>query len=568
MKNLKAHFKLIIYFFLFLNISNIILAKNSDKFSNAEDVSNYFSAILSINDNEYKKSYLHLKSLNNLEDDHRAYSQYYLYSLVSLSKFRDAANYSKKLENKKLDNFESNLIRAVYYLKNKDFKNAALYLKRLENKNNPGSIQNLLSSSLNAWINFRNNSDLNSGLNFLDTIPKKFKYVKDIQKTFAHCYFGSSRTDEMFRQLTSNSKINYSRYYFFHSNYLISQKKKEKTKELIKYSLAKYPKNLILNQLKLDIEKGKTLNNKFNCKNMEDVIAEIFFVTSSIFASQNNYISSNFYLRLAKYLNPNFVSFDVLFAENLFLLQEYEEAKKIYTEIKNKGSAYNWHASKQIASILIKQDKKKDAVNNLQESFKKIISPTIYEIFDYAEFLKNNEKYKKSIEYYSKVLSLIDTKNPIYPHVIDSRGIAYERTDQWNKAEVDLLNSLRVSPDDAYVINYLAYSWIEKEINIEKSLEMLRKANMLKPNDGYITDSLGWALFKLKNYKEAKQYLEQAVRYMASDPVINDHYADVLWMNNKKLQARYYWNYVLKLKKIEEKLKKEVEHKLLFGLNG
>ena len=177
MKNLKAHFKLIIYFFLFLNISNIILAKNSDKFSNAEDVSNYFSAILSINDNEYKKSYLHLKSLNNLEDDHRAYSQYYLYSLVSLSKFRDAANYSKKLENKKLDNFESNLIRAVYYLKNKDFKNAALYLKRLENKNNPGSIQNLLSSSLNAWINFRNNSDLNSGLNFLDTIPKKFKYV-------------------------------------------------------------------------------------------------------------------------------------------------------------------------------------------------------------------------------------------------------------------------------------------------------------------------------------------------------------------------------------------------------
>ena len=301
---------------------------------------------------------------------------------------------------------------------------------------------------------------------------------------------------------------------------------------------------------------------------MEDVIAEIFFVTSSIFASQNNYISSNFYLRLAKYLNPNFVSFDVLFAENLFLIQEYEEAKKIYTEIKNKGSAYNWYASKQIASILIKQDKKKDAVNNLQESFKKIISPTIYEIFDYAEFLKNNEKYKKSIEYYSKVLSLIDTKNLIYPNVIDSRGIAYERTGQWNKAEVDLLNSLRVSPDDAYVINYLAYSWIEKEINIEKSLEMLRKANMLKPNDGYITDSLGWALFKLKNYKEAKQYLEQAVRYMASDPVINDHYADALWMNNKKLQARYYWNYVLKLKKIEEKLKKEVEHKLLFGLNG
>ncbi len=88
---------------------------------------------------------------------------------------------------------------------------------------------------------------------------------------------------------------------------------------------------------------------------------------------------------------------------------------------------------------------------------------------------------------------------------------------------------------------------------------MLRKANKLRPNDGYIIDSLGWALFKLKNYKEAKQYLESAVRYMASDPVVNDHYADALWMNNKTLQARYYWNYVLSLIKTEEKLQSFVQ---------
>ena len=140
---------------------------------------------------------------------------------------------------------------------------------------------------------------------------------------------------------------------------------------------------------------------------------------------------------------------------------------------------------------------------------------------------------------------------------MDSRGTAYERTNQWDKAEIDLLKSLKVSPDDAYVINYLAYSWIEKNINVKKSLEMLKKANKLRPNDGYITDSLGWALFKLKNYKQAKLYLEQAITQMASDPVINDHYADALWMNNKKIQARYYWNYVLKLKETDKKLKKK-----------
>ena len=113
MKNLKAQFKLIIYLFLFLNISNIILAKNLDKFSNTKDISNYLSGILSISDNQYDKSFSYLKLLHNLEDSHFNYSQYYQYSLITLGKFKDAANYSKKLKNKKLDNFESNLISVV-----------------------------------------------------------------------------------------------------------------------------------------------------------------------------------------------------------------------------------------------------------------------------------------------------------------------------------------------------------------------------------------------------------------------------------------------------------------------
>ena len=125
---------------------------------------------------------------------------------------------------------------------------------------------------------------------------------------------------------------------------------------------------------------------------------------------------------------------------------------------------------------------------------------------------------------------------------------------------------MKVSPEQAYVINYLAYSWIEKGVNIEKSLEMLKKANDLKKNDGYIVDSLGWALFKLERYKEAEKYLRLAVTLMPSDPIVNDHYGDVLWMNNEKIKARYYWHYVLNLEKTEEKLKKIAKNKTVFGL--
>ena len=294
----------------------------------------------------------------------------------------------------------------------------------------------------------------------------------------------------------------------------------------------------------------------------------MLYVVANALAAQKNYVASNFYLNLVNYLNPNFQSYLTLYAENFYNIEEFEKAKELYMEIQKQGSVYSWHANKQIAFILIKQGNKKKAIKYLKYKYEKIKSPTIYETFDFADFLKNNENYKESIRYYSELLNLIDKNHNLYAQSLDGRGVAYERTDQWDKAEVDLLSSLQASPNDAYIINYLAYSWIEKGKNVEKALNMLRKANNLKPNDGYIIDSLGWALFKLKRFKEAKNYLELAVQHMASDPVVNDHYADTLWMNKQGLQARYYWSYVLKLKKTEDKLKEEIKKKLLFGLKS
>ena len=95
---------------------------------------------------------------------------------------------------------------------------------------------------------------------------------------------------------------------------------------------------------------------------------------------------------------------------------------------------------------------------------------------------------------------------------------------------------------------------------------MLEKANDLKPNDPYIIDSLGWALFKLKRYEEAKHYLQSAVKLMPSDPIVNDHYGDVLWKIGNKIQARYYWSYVLNLEDTEEDLKNNIKNKLILGL--
>ncbi len=569
MKNLKAQFKYLIYLLLLLNIVNFAHTKDIDKFLNENDITNYFSGIVAINENQYQDSYYYLKDLNNLEQSHYNYSQYFQYSLITLKKFREAVNYSKKLEENKIDNFESNLISAVYYLKNQDQAKSTYYIEQLIDKSQPGTIQNLVSSSLSSWVNIKNQPNPESSLQLLDSIPRNFENLKKIQKAFVYCYFDSNKTGNVFRELFANPNIDFSRYIFFYVNYLLNKEDaKEEAQNILQDSLKQYPKNLILNQLNVDIEQNRKTNNQFDCSEPNQVIAEMLYVVANALAAQSNYVASNFYLNLANYLNPNFQSYTTLYAENFYNIEEFDKAKELYMEIQKQGSVYSWHANKQIAFILIKQGNKQVAVEYLKDKYQKIKSPSLYEIFDFAEFLKNNENYDDSIKYYSQLLSLIDKKHNLYAQVLDGRGIAYERTNQWDKAEVDLLGSLESSPNDAYVINYLAYSWIEKGKNIEKALTMLRKANELRPNDGYIIDSLGWALFKLKRFKEAKNYLELAVQYMASDPVVNDHYADSLWMNNQSLQARYYWNYVLKLEKTEDKLKEEIKQKLLFGLKS
>ena len=365
--------------------------------------------------------------------------------------------------------------------------------------------------------------------------------------------------------MISDKKIDFTRYAYFYGTYLLSLDKEFEAKEIIETSLKNYPRNLILNQFQRDLELKK-YDNHFNCQNLDHIIAEIFYIAANALSSQSIYDLSNFYLHLAKYLHDDFLSFDALIAENFYNIENFDQAVKIYNRIEKRGDAYLWYSAKQKARILTKKDKKKESLRVLEKSFQKLSKKKLYEIFDYAQFLKSNKRYDEAIKYYTNILDIIDTAHPLYPEVADNRGVAYERSGNWEEAEKDLLSSLSASPDQAYVINYLAYSWIEQGIKINEALEMLEKANTLKPDDPYIIDSLGWALFKLKKYEDARKYLLEAVKLMPEDPIVNDHYGDVLWKNGKKIQARYFWNYVMKLEETEIDLKDKIKKKLISGL--
>ena len=165
----------------------------------------------------------------------------------------------------------------------------------------------------------------------------------------------------------------------------------------------------------------------------------------------------------------------------------------------------------------------------------------------------------------SHLWMIIQKLNLIYLY---RRGGSYERLGNYQKADEDLKYSLRINPDDAYVLNYLAYSWLERDYKIDEAMEMLEKAYALRSNDPYITDSIGWAYYLIENYTEAEKYIKKAVELMPEDPTVNDHYGDILWKLNRNIQARYFWNYVLSLDDTDEDIKKNINIKIIEGLNN
>ena len=535
-----------------------------DKFDKADNISDYFSGILLLNQSKYDLSYKYLKKLDGLEESHSTFSSKYLYTLVNSGNLNQAFNFSKKLERNKKESFESHLISGIYYFKNSKYDLANKYFLKARKIKSRTLLDSFIIESLFIWSNL-NNSNLEKVALSMEKFDNRFENLKKIQNVFLNCYFSSNKTNTLFDELTTNIKTDFSRYNYFHAKYLVSVGKNEEAKNIVNTSLKKYPRNLLLNQYKVDLQTSKK-NFDFDCKKEQDVVAELLYIAANALSSQSIYPLSNFYLNLSKYLNEEFYAFNTLLAENFYKIDEYDKAKEIYKELISSGSAFKWYSSKQIARILILEENIKDSLTLMKKSYEDLSDKGIYETFDYAEFLKNNNEFENSIKYYTNILKKINTNHALYPEVTDGRGVSYERIGEWDKAEKDLLSSLEVNPNQAYVINYLAYTWIEQGVKIEKSLKMLEKANSLKSNDPFIIDSLGWALFKLKRYQESKDYLQLAVRLMPADPIVNDHFGDVLWKNGNKIQARYYWNYVLSLEKVEKNLIDKIESKLIKGL--
>ena len=369
------------------------------------------------------------------------------------------------------------------------------------------------------------------------------------------------------RLINNENSIDYSRYIFFYINYLIQNDRYQDAK-IITDDLDYLNSPLLISQTKKWIEEKKFNEFKkiFSCKDQNDLISEFFFLVGNLYSSNNDYRKSNFYLNLSNFFNPRFKFNLSLLAENYYFNDEYEETKNIIKQFDEKNDFYFWFKLKKEAQIISKKKDDASALDYLNKEFKKINNPSIKMIYDIANFNKNSKKYKLAIDYYNKIISKIDITSNYYSEILYRRGSSYERLGDYTKSDEDLLKSLEIDPDDAYVLNYLAYSWLERDFKINTALSMLEKAYAEENEDPYIIDSIGWAYYLIGDYIKAEKFIKMSVELMPQDPTVNDHYGDILWKLDRKIQARYFWKNALVSEEAEDKIKKNIKRKLIIGL--
>ena len=271
--------------------------------------------------------------------------------------------------------------------------------------------------------------------------------------------------------------------------------------------------------------------------------AEALFSIASALTDQGSADVSILYLRLALYLRPDLDLGAVLLADRLEGLQKYEDAIVVYRGIE-KSSAYYRLARVEIALDEARLDKSDAAIADLKALT--AADPTDLEAWTaLGDTYRSGEKFSAAADAYNHAIALLNPVSAKDWPIYFARAVSEEGAKNWNAAEVDLKKALQLAPNEPAVLNYLGYSYVDQNRNIAEALAMLEKAQSLKPTDGYIADSVGWAYFKLGRFADAAKTLESAVELIPGDSTINDHLGDAYWRVGRKLEARFQWSHAL-----------------------
>ena len=563
----KKTYLLIILLLFIVNNSDLnanILDNKKALIKNSNYFSNYLSGNISLQKNDSLKASSFFGNIENLGHYHSEFNLRYVETLVNNGKIDEAYIFIKKLDKSYQSLYPFNFVLFVHDFKKGRYSKLKNYISsQKQNLNDPLLID--LYQFLDLWADIpsKNIRDINEKINLLNS---SFKNISLTQKILINLYLDNQKNIELdFEEIANKKELG--RYNYFYLSYYLEKNNKNKISEIINQNLDIRSENLLFKQLFLDVVENKfhKIDRFYKRKNINHGLAELFYLFANFYQNYQQVQISNFYLNLSEYLNPNFLSNKILKIENLVLLKNFEELEKEIQVIEQLGNEFYWYAN--FTRLRFLRNSNSDKQINLLENFlTKNDSFASEKYFELANFLKNNKNYIKSIALYEKSIELKNDKKNSDWNYYYNLAISQERAGDWDNAEKNFYKALKISPKEAEVLNYLAYSWLEKKINLDKAKEMLVEAVSISKGQGYILDSLGWAYFLLKDFDKAEELLQIAYEKEPSEAVIYDHYGDVLWTNGKEIQARYVWQNAVKLKNIENDLKETIIKKIIFGL--
>lgn len=314
--------------------------------------------------------------------------------------------------------------------------------------------------------------------------------------------------------------------------------------------------------LRQTIEKGEA--PPIDITTAQQGASAVFFTLGSALNRSGAEETVTLYLQFARALNPDDAATLVILGSVKEALGKAEEAIALYRDVPE-DSPMQRVSELQLGLALADLDRNEEAKDHLKALIESDPSD-IRSYLAYGSVLSKNEDYAEMALNYEAAISVAGpAPSAAQWNLYFQLGIARERLKQWPKAEVAFKRALDLSPDQPQVMNYLGYSWIDMNINLDEGMDLIQRAVDLRPNDGYIVDSLGWAHFRLGHYDEAVRELERAVELKPADPTINDHLGDAYWYTGRRLEATFQWKRALS-NDPDADLKPKIEEKLANGL--
>lgn len=450
------------------------------------------------------------------------------------------------------------LVLALNAARNGRYSEAQRHLDRMP----PNNFNRLLFPLMHAWLALGRHGDPDLALDEHRDLEgeQRFQLFRLMHAAFLlDVARRPARAAQAYRAVSSVPSFLSLRMTEILSNFLARSGEKAAALEAVDRHLAASPDSMTMRSLRAAYLGDRPVKPVIGSP--AEGLAEVLLNVASVFDEGDRAEQALPLARLAVWMRPHDAASVFLLGSILDRDSRYRDAVAVMGGLKS-GTIYSWEARKSAAASMVELEQHAAASAALEKMA--VERPGRFDaLWVLGNVHRSRSAFGDAVRAYDRAVGRIPKIARRHWNLLYSRGIALERSGQWPRAEADFLHALKLNPGQPYVLNYLAYSWVDRGERLERARGMLEEAVGKRPNDGYIVDSVGWVEYRLGNFEAAVGYLERAAELRAHDPIINRHLGDAYWRAGRRNEARFQWNRALWLgpedtdrKKIDRRLRK------------